>query len=160
MSNEKKAHWRAKLAESRAALNEFVATLSKDDWQKIVFSEGNDWTIHTIMTHLMESEGGMSVQIHKTRKGKETIPDGFDLARWNAGLKERAGEPTTDELLAQMEQTRAKTLAVMESLEDDDWEKVGRHPSRGLISIEQYYETIHAHELTHVEDAKKALKRD
>ena len=159
MSTNKKGHWRAKLAESRAALNEFVATLSQDDWQQIVFSEGNDWTVHSIMTHLDESEGGMSVQVHKTRRGKETVPEGFDLARWNAGLKERAGEPTTDELLAKMAQTRAKTLEVMESLDDDDWGKVGRHPSRGLITIEQYYETIHAHELGHIEDAKKALKR-
>lgn len=159
MSNDKKAHWCAKLNESRTALNEFVATLGDDDWQTVVFSEGAEWTVHTIMTHLTESEGGMSVQVHKTRKGQETIPDGFDLDRWNAGVQKRMGDPTSAELMAMMAQTRAKTLEVMESLADEDWGKVGRHPSRGPITIEQYYETIYMHEMTHVEDAKKALGR-
>lgn len=159
MSEEKKAHWHAKLNESRAVLNEFVSTLGDDDWQTVVFSEGAHWTVNNIMTHLAEAEGGMSVQVHKTRKGQETIPEGFDLDRWNAGTTKRMGEPTPDELMAMMEQTRAKTLEVMESLNDDDWEKVGRHPSRGPITIEQYYETIYMHEMTHVEDAKKALNR-
>ena len=45
----------------------------------------------------------------------------------------------------------------MESLEETEWELTGRHPSRGEITVAQYYETIHAHEVGHVQDMREAL---
>ena len=59
--------------------------------------------------------------------------------------------------MANAEATRAKTLEVMESLEDEEWALTGRHASRGEITIDQYYETIHAHEVGHLGDIRTAL---
>jgi hypothetical protein len=110
-----------------------------------------------VVSHLLDSEKGMSIQIHKSRKGEETIPEGFDIDRWNASVQKRVGDLSPAELLVALETTRAKTIDVMNSLKDEDWSRTGRHPSRGVITIEQYYETIYGHELIHAEDMKRAL---
>jgi hypothetical protein len=56
-----------------------------------------------------------------------------------------------------MPKVRARTLQVLDSINEDEWELQGRHPSRGLITIEQYYETIAGHDMTHTRDIKRAL---
>jgi hypothetical protein len=33
----------------------------------------------------------------------------------------------------------------------------GKHPVRGMITIEQYYETMAMHDIGHINDIKKAL---
>jgi hypothetical protein len=99
----------------------------------------------------------MSIQIHKTRKGEPTVPEGFDINRWNAGVKKRIGDLSPAELLATLDSTRAKTLEGLASLQDAEWALTGRHPARGIITIEQYYETIAAHDRAHAQDIKQAL---
>ena len=85
------------------------------------------------------------------------MPEGFDIERWNAGVEKRLGNPSPEELEEALKQTRQKTLEVMATLKDDEWALTGRHPARGVISIEQYYETIYGHEIGHANDVKAAL---
>ena len=99
----------------------------------------------------------MSIQLHKIRKGEPTIPEGFDLERWNAGVKKRIGNLSPAELVAGLESTRAKTLEGLASLNEEEWALTGRHPSRGVITIEQYYETIAGHDQAHAQDITQAL---
>lgn len=157
MSVDRKTEWQQKLAASRAALLALLTSLQPEQWTQPVFTEGDTWTVTTVVSHLLDSERGMSIQIHKTRKGEETIPEGFDINRWNASVQKRVGNLSSAELIAGLEVTRAKTLDVMNSLQDEDWIRTGRHPTRGLITIEQYYETIYGHELSHAADMKRAL---
>lgn len=157
MSVDRKTEWQQKLVASRAALLALLTSLQPEQWTQPVFTEGDTWTVTTVVSHLLDSERGMSIQIHKTRKGEETIPEGFDINRWNASVQKRVGNLSSAELIAGLEVTRAKTLDVMNSLQDEDWARTGRHPTRGLITIEQYYETIYGHELSHAADMKRAL---
>ncbi len=157
MSARRRDHWKERLDESRDALFSLLNGLSPEQWQATVYAEGNTWTVATVLAHLVESERGMSIHVHKIRRGEATIPDDFDLERWNAGLTRRTGDVAPDELMANAVATRARTLQVMESLEDREWELTGRHPSRGEITIDQYYETIHAHEVGHLGDIRAAL---
>ncbi len=157
MTARKQAQWQQTLVQSRQALLTLLNQLTPAQWQTIVFSENEPWTITTMLAHLIESERGMSIHIHKIRKGEATLPPGFDLHSWNAGIKQRMGEPTPAELLAQLESTRAKTLAVLSSLQEGEWALSGQHPSRGVITIEQYYETIAGHEHMHEQDIQRAL---
>lgn len=157
MSTERRDHWKEKLSESREALFALLNGLSPEQWQTAVFAEGDTWMVATVLAHLVESERGMSIHVHKIRKGEATIPDDFDLERWNAGLTRRTGDVAPEELMANAEATRAKTLEVMESLEDREWTLTGRHASRGEITIDQYYATIHAHEVGHLSDIRAAV---
>ena len=159
MSSENLNLWTTRLAESRTALLNFLNQLSLEEWDATVYSDGGDWSISTVVGHIADSERGMSIQVHKIRKGEETVPEGFDLTRWNAGVEKRIGDMTPEQFLEALEQTRARTLQVMDSLSDNEWTLTGRHPGRGVITIEQYYETMYGHELTHGADIRQALAK-
>jgi DinB superfamily len=149
--------WSTALAESRAALLKVLNALSPEAWETVVFGEGDAWTVSTIVGHLIDSERGMSIHVHKIRKGEETLPPDFDLERWNAGVKQRLGSPSPAELLAGLEAVRARTLQGLQNLAEEDWDRTGRHPSRGVITVEQYYETIAGHEVMHCAHIQAAI---
>jgi hypothetical protein len=158
-SRDKKTELKQKLAQARTDLQNLLASLNEEEWHTSVISEGDTWTVLDIVAHLVENERGMSIHVHKIRQGKETVPEGFDLNQWNAGLKDRRGSPTPADLLQSLAQTRARTLEGLEAIQDTEWNLTGRHPSRGIITIEQYYETIAIHDAGHTNDIKKALRQ-
>ena len=154
---DKKTYWQQQLAQSRAALNELLDSLSEEQWQTPVYGEGQNWTVQDMVAHLVESETGMSIHIHKIRKGRETLPKGFNLDTWNAGLTDRSGNTTPAELRQKLGPVRERTLQGMETLSDEEWSLTGQHATRGTITIEQYYETISGHETSHTNDIKRAI---
>ena len=155
---DKKAEWQKKLSLAREDLLGLLEGLSLEAWQVPVYSEGDTWTVAHLVAHLIDSERGMSIHIHKIRQGQKTIPADFDLERWNAGLKKRMGEDLPpSQLLEKLSLVRERTLDEMEKLEPQEWTLTGRHPQRGIITIEQYYETIYGHELMHKQDIQTAL---
>lgn len=161
MQDDRQTQIVQRLAASRAELLTLLQGLPPEQWRRPVFSEeetsGAPWTVSTVVGHLLESERAMSVHVHKIRTGRETLPPDFDITRWNAGMAERMNDPAPDDLLKALDETRTKTLEVMETLETDDWSRTGRHPARGEITIAQYYETIALHERMHAKDIREAL---
>lgn len=158
MPSDPKTNWTQKLAQSRLQLKQVLNQLSPADWQTQIYSEGAQWTVADIIAHLIDSERGMSIHIHRIRQGQPTIPAEFDLEAWNRQLETRYPERKPGELQLALAETRTRTLNEMSQLEPEDWAKTGRHPARGEISINQYYETIYLHELMHSKDIRQALK--
>lgn len=157
MSAEKKAMFKSKLTETRNELKELLNALSEKQLKTPIYSDGNKWTPITIATHLAENERGMSIHIYKVRNGRETVPESFDVNEWNASVEERMGSLSLDELFAMLDETRAKTLEGLESIEDHEWQLTGRHPVQGIITIEQYFETIASHDREHAADIRQGL---
>lgn len=153
----KQQQWERLLTEARQELFTTLQSLTPEQWQTQIFSEGSTWTVATAVSHIIDAERGMSIQVHKARKGEPTIPEGFDIDRWNAKVQERIGDLSPAELLEKLDATRNKTLEVLNSLSENEWSMTGRHPSRGIITIEQYYETIAAHDQMHLTDVQKGL---
>lgn len=158
MSKDKKTLWQQKLAQSRMQLRSVLTRLTDEQWQAEVYSEGQTWTVTNVVAHLAESETGMSIQVHKVRQGQETVPEGFDLDRWNAGLTKRTGDISPEELLHKLAEVRTRTLQEMDTLKDEEWALTGRHPSQGVITIEQYYKVISGHEVMHAQDIATAIE--
>lgn len=154
---EKNSQYTQILTEARETLKSLLASLSEEQWQTVVISEGQSWTVQDIVAHLLDTEPGMSIHVHKIRQGRETVPQGFDLDAWNAGLKERMTSASPEELLQGLDKARAKTLEVLATIKKDEWDMEGHHPSRGRITIAQYYETIAEHDAWHAKDIRKGL---
>ena len=146
-----------KITEARAALEDLLNGLTPEQWQTVIISEGQDWTVQDIVAHLLENERAMSIQVYKIRNGQETVPKGFDLEEWNAGLKERAPAISPQELLQSLAKVRAKTLEGLATIKEEEWALEGLHPLRQQISIEQYYETIAGHDIWHIKDIQQKL---
>ena len=156
--NDKKSYWQHKMSALRAGSIKFLRELDAQAWQVTVYSEGGTWTVAHLVAHLVDSERGMSIHVHRIRQGKETIPADFDLDRWNAGLKKRiGGDPEPEALLTELAKVREQTFAEMNKLGDEEWALTGRHASKGIITVEQYYETMVEHEQIHIGDIKEAL---
>jgi uncharacterized protein (TIGR03083 family) len=153
----KTEHWQQQLTQSREALKSALAGLSAEQWATPVYGEGQDWTVQDVISHLVDSENGMSIHIYKIRKGRETIPADFDLNRWNAGVRERTGPASPEELRQRLDATRARLLEGLATLTANEWQLTGRHPQRGIITIEQYFETIHEHERLHTNHIRQAV---
>jgi len=71
MSIDKGAEWKQKLAQSRLQLRALLSSLTEEQWQTPVFSEGDAWTVATVVAHLIDSERGMSIQVHKASNERE-----------------------------------------------------------------------------------------
>lgn len=152
-----KTRCKERLAQARDNLKKLLASLSEEQWQMTVISEGQTWTVADIVAHLLENEKGMSIHVHKIRQGKETVPENFNLEEWNAGLKSRTQTLDPHSLLEGLDQARARTLRELETIGDEEWRRTGRHPRNGLITIEQYYETMAHHDDWHANDIRRAL---
>ncbi|MCB9079895.1 MAG: DinB family protein [Anaerolineaceae bacterium] len=157
MADDKKAQLKSKLTEARNQLKELLNALSEEQLTTPVITDGNAWTPINVVSHLAENEQGMSIHIYKIRKGRETVPAGFDVNVWNAGVKERMGNPSRAELMVMLDEARAKTLEGLESIEPHEWSLTGRHPIEGITTIEQYFGIITSHDLDHIADIKKGL---
>ena len=157
---DRKTYWNDRLTQSRASLNSVLDQLSPDQWQTKVYGEGQDWTVQDVVSHLVDSENGMSIHIYKIRKGRETVTEEFDLDQWNAGVRERIGGASPKELRQRLDAVRKRLLDGLATISEGEWQLTGRHPFRGIISIEQYFETISDHETLHTGHIKQATRRD
>jgi hypothetical protein len=157
---DKKTYWNDRLTQSRASLNSVLDQLSPDQWQTKVYGEGQDWTVQDVVAHLVDSENGMSIHIYKIRNGRETVPEEFDLDQWNAGVRQRIGDTSPTELRQRLDAVRQRLLDGLATISDGEWKLTGRHPFRGIISIEQYFETITDHETLHTGHISQAIDRD
>lgn len=145
------------LARSRLILEETIERLTPQQWETQVQSEGERWTARQIVAHLLDAERGMTGQMQRILAGQPTIPDDFDLDRWNRGAVRKLADLAPDDLLIGLAESRAALLEFVDNLTDADLSRQGRHPSLGLISIERYLQQIADHEAGHAADIRAAL---
>ncbi len=157
MSTDKNTLYKTEIIRARTEFVDLVSSLNEEQLQTPVISEGLTWNVLDIVAHILENERAMSIHVHKIRQGRETVPENFDLEKWNAGLKERMEPRPLEDMLTDLEQARVKTLEVLASIKEEEWDLQGHHPLRSRITIEQYYETIAGHDSWHARDIRKAL---
>ena len=146
-----------KLNETRGALMVFLQGLDETQWETAVYSEGETWTATDVVRHLVNAESGMTGLIVQWQKGNDPVPPDFDLARFNQNAVAKNKDKTPAELLAEMETNRANLLQVIAGLEEDDWQKSGRHASLKIMTIEQTCNLIAGHEALHLKDLQAEL---
>ena len=91
------------------------------------------------------------------KSGGEGVPPDFDLARWNQRVVNKLGDKDPQELLAGMADSRRALLGFIDSLEESDWDKKGRHASLKIMTIEEVCHLIADHEALHLTGVREAL---
>ncbi|CAG0936063.1 hypothetical protein TFLX_04927 [Thermoflexales bacterium] len=74
------------LTRTRAELLEVIGRLQPADWEQIVQSVEGGWTVKQAMLHLATSESGQILTGKAIAGGQPTVPDDFDLNRYNQRL--------------------------------------------------------------------------
>lgn len=144
------------LAESRAYLNRVLDSVGHR-WDESVYSDGAEWTVQQVVTHLMVSDRGQTALLKRIAQGEEGVPADFDLERYNRRSVEKQAATTPAELRAAMVEAAAERAAWLAAQDESVLDKQGRHASLRVLSIEQILNVIAGHDRVHADDIAKAL---
>ena len=145
------------LIHTREHLLEVIGQLQPDDWEKVVQSTEGGWTVKQTLLHLATSESGQIGTGKAIAAGQPTVPDDFDLNRYNNRQVEKNKDKQPAEILFGMAESRQKLLAFLEEVPDEALDKRGKHARGDVISLEQLFYRIGEHEADHTLEIKRAL---
>lgn len=145
-----------RLSTSRARLLAVVEPLTEDDLDR---PAAGDWTIRQILSHLVTSEEDhrrvieVIVQEETDQLPHDVAPDAHNARRLaELGRLERGA------LLAALAEQRARTLALVTSLDEGALARRGPHPVLGEMSVADIFRIIAVHESRHLRDIQAALR--
>lgn len=149
---------RQKIMADHAASLAILKPIAPEQWARPVPSdEGAAWTARDVLAHLAVSESGQLGQITRCLAGEVTVPDDFDLNRFNRGSVKKRADKTIDDLLAEIEAGHAQVLAQLDKTAEADLDKTGRHARGDTLTIEQFFHRITEHRLAHSQELQRAL---
>lgn len=137
-------------------LDDLVTGLTDDDlrWRPIP----NKWSITEILCHLRDVEREV-FQVRLGRALNEDTPTyelwDQDKAAWERSYLEQSGHAALNEL----RELRTQTADTLEGVSLEHWGRVGHHPERGSLSVEdQVVRQIRNHDLPHLIQMKDILR--
>jgi hypothetical protein len=145
-----------RLAAARQRLDDVFNQVG-DRWQAQVYSEGAAWNIHQLAIHLMVSDKGQNNTVMKIAEGENTIPEDFDLERFNRRSVEKRAEATPEEIRSALAASRTELLVWLDTIDDSALEKEGRHASLRILTVGQILDVMANHERNHASDIAGVL---
>jgi hypothetical protein len=156
--SERKHRIHDHLNHTREIVLEVVGQLSPDDWNKVVQSDEGGWTVKQLLSHIATSETSQLKAGQSIVAGQPTVPDDFDLNRYNRRQVEKNQAKLPPEFLFGLAESRQKLLAFLEQVSAEDLDKRGKHGLGDIISLEQLFYRIGEHEAEHAADIQRAVK--
>ena len=132
--------------------------LTDNQWKAEVYTEGELWTIRNVLSHFVTSERGLVRLFESIRQGGAGTTDDFSIDRYNAAQQEKTKDLTPVELLEQYKTIRARSIAWVSGLKDEELEIKGLHPFLGETVIREMVKMLYLHNQLHYRDLKKVLK--
>lgn len=137
-----------------------LSSLQPADLTAPVYGDGDSlWTVRELLGHLADSERGLLGQVSRLVAGEATVPEDFDLNRWNrSAVRKRAGLQVP-ELLKQISSAFQEALDFLDRVDEPSLDLQGRHASGRILSGEGFLRRMADHRQEHVADIRKALGR-
>jgi hypothetical protein len=133
----------------------YFSSLSEEQWQAEVYTEGETWTVRSVLAHFVTSERGLLVLFERIRQGGPGSPDDFSIDRYNARQQQKTRDLTPPELLAQYAEVRGNSVDWVSGLAEEDLVKEGRHPFLGHVSLVEMIKMLYLHNQIHFRDIRK-----
>ncbi len=153
-----------KLDAARVKLWDAIQPLSPEEMSR---PRAGAWSTKDILAHLAFAEA-LNVKFAKLMLTQEhpvqleamaqDYPDyagPFSLDGFNAYMMEKLRAQSLDETLAALRETRAATLAWMDTLAPEQLERGGQHAAWGDATVRGMLKVIALHERMHTQDIKK-----
>lgn len=158
--SERKDQLRTHLESRHAETWPVLQSLSTDDLSVTVYlNDDQTWTVKDLIGHLADGERGNLGQVQRLVAGGQTVPEDFDLDRWNRSAVRKSGKLQPDELLTSIAEHYQMALDFLAGLDDDQLDLVGRHSSGEMLSAEGFLRRMVDHRAEHVADILQALDR-
>jgi hypothetical protein len=145
------------LNHTREELLDVVGQMQPEDWDKPMQSVEGSWTVKQLLLHVATSESGQIKTAQAIAAGQPTVPDDFDLDRYNARQIEKNQAKQSPEILFGLAESRQKLLAFLEKVPDSALDASGKHGRGDVITLEQLFLRIGEHEEDHAGEIKQAL---
>ena len=142
------------LAQSRAYLLSVAEQIGPE--QAVASTENPAWNVHDLLAHLAGAERGLQGTVQRFLAG-QPLPEGFSLDFWNQRQVEKQKERSVADLLAGLQASRVDTLALLDSLSDEQLAVRGLHPAGFETSVGGIFRVMAMHELDHGQEIALAL---
>ena len=154
--NDRKTRLKVKMTEARQELVKVFNTITPENMNRPTANEG--WSAYDVACHIAGAEGGMEVIAQRTLVGQPSMVEGFDIHRFNSGGIRKRKERAIPELIAELDQSRARMFALLESTTDEQLSLPVEHPTVGKIDLYGLFVVIYRHELQHANEIKEAIQ--
>ena len=135
----------------------FFANLKPGQWECKVYTEGDTWTVRSVLAHYITAERGFIKIFSGIRDGELGVPDDFDIDRYNASQQKKSKDLSPTELLGQFGSIRQQMIELVASFSALDLEKQGRHPFLGQTTLVEMIKLVYRHNQVHIRDLRKVI---
>lgn len=148
---------KAELDAAREDLNRALDQVG-ERWETRVYSDGLQWTVRQLVAHLADAEKGHLNMAMGAVEGKDTIPEDFDIERYNASRTRKNAEKTVEESRESLAASREALNEWLFTLSAEQLNRKGRHATLRMMTVEQILRTNALHERMHTNDLITALE--
>ena len=135
----------------------FFTSLTPEQWQSSVYTEGETWTIRSVLVHYVTAEKGFLRIFTGIINGDSGVSEDFDIDRYNASQQKKNLDLSPADLLAQFQSVRAQLVTLVASLDDADLARQGRHPFLGQTTLAEMIKMVYRPNQIHHRDLRKTL---
>jgi hypothetical protein len=116
------------------------------------------WSVSEIIAHLADGEivGGFRLRLILGSPGSPVVA--YDQDKWVTSGHYDKRDPQKS--VEQFRVLREANLALLKSLEPEQWKHYGMHSERGQESIEQIVRMFAGHDINHLQEIEKILARE
>jgi len=139
---------------------DFFKSIPSDRWNEQTYADGEQWSIHQILTHITQAEDSVSRLIAHVVGGRGGVPEDFDLNSYNHRKVKEMQEDSPENMIALFAERRARTVSFVEKLKDADLQKTGRHPYLDIAPVEEMLKLMYRHTQLHQRDIRKLLDQE
>lgn len=136
---------------------EFFQSIPAEKWHEKVYTDGEHWTIHQILTHITQAEDSVIRLIAHVVGGGSGVPEDFNLDEYNHRKVRQMESETPENLIANFINRRTYTVSFVTELKQADFDKIGRHPFLGVSAVEEMFKIMYLHTQLHRRDIRKLL---
>lgn len=136
---------------------EFFRAIPPEKWHTQIYTDGESWTVHQILTHLTQAETSIARLLAQVAAGQGGVPPDFDLDGYNERKVKEMQNLTPEALLLQFAERRANTISFVANLTPADLQKTGRHPFLGVAPLHDMIQLIYRHTQLHQRDIRKTI---
>lgn len=136
----------------------FYKTLSPEQLDTQIYTDGAAWTARQLLAHLITIERSMHWLFRNILDGGPGSPENFDIERFNRTQPRKLDGFSFQELLDQFGAVRDETIGIVRNMEEADLDREGRHAFHGHGKLERFILWAHEHSLIHQEDVRRVLQ--
>jgi hypothetical protein len=135
----------------------FFDRIGPEDWDKIVYAEGEPWLVRDVLAHIVDTEAGHIILVKNIIGGGSGVSKGFDIDEFNAmGIATRKHQSPQD-LITEFGIHRKNIIDLISRLSEDELAIVGRDPYLGEVPASRMLRLFYLHVNAHIRELRKVI---